>query len=354
MKKSGFYPILALVILISLALPVGCSPAAAPQQTPSTPPAPSAPATTIVPAATIPSGTSDLVVTKVWLEDLTVKYTIKNIGAGASPQTYAHLYVGNLQPAMGATSFVDTLQPGEERSLAFTNYAWPFTNNVHIGQVKVQSEGYIDLPLENYKVHVCADGNNEAAEAVETNNCKSTVIGIPWEFDLLPVSNMALWRNNDGDYPAAGSDNEVKGAHYKLTNFDADSPVQLVTIPQQVPNGWMQGIFGYFYSDEFGSSRIGAINMPAKVHFIARIGLMQNATGSDGVTFKFGLKDLNDNVTWLASKTVTAPGASEKWDIDLSSYEGQKCMFLIRVESGATPAKDYAIWYMAKLLQVND
>jgi hypothetical protein len=51
---------------------------------------------------------------------------------------------------------------------------------------------------------------------------------------------------------------------------------------------------------------------------------------------------------------MTAPGVFEDWDINLGNYEGQKYYFFLRVDAGASPVNDFAIWKEAKLLQVND
>jgi hypothetical protein len=59
-------------------------------------------------------------------------------------------------------------------------------------------------------------------------------------------------------------------------------------------------------------------------------------------------------VTWISSKKATTPGAFENWDINLSDYEGQKMFFILRVEAGASPVNDFAIWNQAMLIQVND
>ena len=209
--------------------------------------------------------------------------------------------------------------------------------------------------MDNHKVRVCADAKSEASEAIENNNCKVTLIGMMWDYDLLRVSNLATWRNGDGNLPEPGGENNVHGAHFQIPNRDMEVTPQLETIPQQVPQGWMQGIWGYFYADDADySPKMTAIKIPAKLHFVARVGLSRDATGTDGVTFRFGLRDLNDTVTWIDSKKVTSPGAFENWDINLSDYEGQKYYFFLRVDAGASPVNDFAIWNQARLIQVND
>jgi len=356
MKLSRLYLFMALLTVLSLAAVTGCTTAAPATNTPVPPSTPAAPPV-VVPPAAVPAGPSDLVVTKVWLDGQMVNYTVKNIGTGDSPQTDAYLYVDDINPAMGGSSFVDVLKPGEEKTLSFTNYQWPYGLKSAKGmqQQNVNAVGYILPNLDNYKVSVCADAQNKATESNEANNCKVTIVGIPWELDLLPIAQLATWRNADGNVTEPGSEKSAQGAHFQIPNANMEVIPQLETIPQQVPQGFMQGIFGYFYSEkDTGSPKTAAIQVPTKLHFIAKVGLASNATGNDGVTYKFGLRDLNDTVTWVASKKMTNPGVFENWDVDLSNYEGQKDYFVLRVDAGDSPVNDYAIWSLAKLLQVND
>ncbi|MCX6007577.1 MAG: hypothetical protein NTZ34_10040, partial [Chloroflexi bacterium] len=78
----------------------------------------------------------------------------------------------------------------------------------------------------------------------------------------------------------------------------------------------------------------------------------QNATGSDGVTFKLGLRDLSDTMNFLPGKKMTVPGKFEAWDIDLSDYEGQTVLFVLRVEAGPSAVNDFAVWKQARLVQI--
>ena len=72
------------------------------------------------------SGAPDLVITDVWLEGCMIYYKIKNIGTADSPATTTYIYVDNLFPPMGGTSFVDVLKPGQEKSMVFSSYQWPW------------------------------------------------------------------------------------------------------------------------------------------------------------------------------------------------------------------------------------
>jgi len=355
MQNSRSYSFLALLIVISLAVTSGCSNVVTPAETPAVPAAPAAPGVVTAPVTAPVTGVPDLVITKIWLDGVTVNYTIKNIGAVDSPQTYSYIFVNDLLPTQGSSSFVPALKPGQEALLTFSNYELPLNLTYGENQARVRTEGYIDLPINNTKVMICADAQNGANEIVETNNCKVMLYGILWDYELLRVSNLATWRNGDGDMPEPGSETSVNGAHFQIANMDMEVTPQLEIIPQQVPQGWMQGTWGYFYSDaEYGSPKTAAVKIPAKLHYVAKVGLARNAIGSDGVTVKFGLKDLNDAVNWVASKKLTTPGAFEDWDINLSDYEGQKCYFVLRVEAGESPVNDFTICTQARLIQVND
>ncbi len=356
MRHFRLYSFLALFVVLTLALTSACSTVPASSGKPATTETPATSAPPASPVTAPVSGTPDLVITKVWLEGLMVKYTVKNMGTVDSPKTETYLYVNDLMPTLGGSSFVDVLKPGEQRTLEFSNYEWPYNRNLSTPETaNVNPAGYIELRLQNDKVKVCADAKSEAGETIENNNCKITLVGILWDYDLLRVSNLALWRTNTGEIPDPGSENSLNGAHFQVPNANMEMTPQLEIIPPQVPGGWMQGTYGYFYSEGItGAPKIAALKIPAKLHLISRVGLTSNSIGSDGVTIKVGLKDLNDNVTWVASKKVSTPGAFEDWDVNLSDYEGQKYYLVIRVEGGASTANDFTIWNKMNLTQVND
>ena len=60
---------------------------------------------------------------------------------------------------------------------------------------------------------------------------------------------------------------------------------------------------------------------------------------------------MSDTMNFLPGKTMTVPGQFEDWDIDLSDYAGQKAFFVLRVEAGASPTNDFAVWKQARLVQ---
>jgi hypothetical protein len=198
-------------------------------------------------------------------------------------------------------------------------------------------------------VKVCADAKDESKEASEANNCLSKIWGLLFDYNLPPGAHLASWRNSSGESPTQGVESSRTGAYIKMS----DGGLEMV--PDQVPQGWIQGYWGFFYVDqEFNVARTAAIKIPAQLHFVARVGLSESATGSDGVTFKLGIRDQSDQTNFLPGKTMKTPGVYENWDIDLKDYVDQKVFFILRVEAIGTPTFDYAVWKEARLVQVNN
>lgn len=306
------------------------------------------------------AGAADLIITDVWLEGCMIYYKIKNTGAQESPATYTHLFVDNLFPPTGGSSFVDVLKPGQEKGANFSSYQWPWCGQeaqgaetagggasgctCYVGQ---GASTVADWSALNHSVKVCADANNEASESDKTNNCMVKLWGKLIDYSLTPLAHLATWRNGSGGAPAFGVESSQQGAYIKM----GDGGLEMV--PEPVPQGWIQGYWGDFYTDsELRVARTAAIKIPARLHFIADVGLAQNATGSDGVTFKLGLRDMSDTMNFLPGKKMTAPGQFEAWDIDLSDYEGQTVIFVLRVEAGPSAVNDFAIWKSARLVQI--
>jgi len=94
----------------------------------------------------------DLVITDFHVEGDKAIYTIKNIGGVAAKQSTTFLYI---QGDNKASSLVDILPSGSERSLAFPNYQWTYGT----------TRNYT-LP-----VRICADGLKAIGEYNKDNNC---------------------------------------------------------------------------------------------------------------------------------------------------------------------------------------
>lgn len=297
------------------------------------------------------AGQPDLTVLEAWLEGKMIYYRVKNAGKIDSPQTYTRLYVDNLFPAMGGESFVDVLKPGQEKVLNFSSYEWPYgADTGGMGSWNPDVDIVYDPSIQNHTVKVCADARDQAAETNDNNNCLYKIWGNLWNYDLLPIAHLPIYYNSwdSLDNTEGLTEGDRKGAHIKMS----DGSLEMV--PEAKPQGFIRGKWGIFYSDIYGQTRVYRILVPPKLHFKARVGLSNYATGSDGVTFKLGFLDSTDTLRWLGEKKMTVPGKYEDWDLDLSDQQGTLGFFLLQVDAGNSYANDYAIWKEARLLQVSD
>ncbi|MCX6004129.1 MAG: hypothetical protein NT082_00390 [Chloroflexi bacterium] len=296
------------------------------------------------------TGAPDLIVTDFWLEGLMIYYKIKNAGTLDSVPGYTYLWVNNKMPPLGSSSFVDVLKPQQEKTMVFSSYQWPFAVQSGVSTytpfILGPRECYIDPTTMSFTVKVCADGKDEVKESNESNNCLTKIWGYLMDYNLCSYVNLATWKNSSGEMPTFGAEGSTSGAYIKL----GDGGMEVV--PEQVPQGWAQGYFGFFYVDQdSGRTQVCYIKVPPKCKFIANVGLSGSAAGSDGVTFKLGIKDMSDTLNFLPGKTMTTPGVYENWVIDLKEYEGQRVQFVLRVEAGKTATNDFAIWKEARVAQ---
>lgn len=302
----------------------------------------------------------DLVVTDVFLQVETIYYTVRNAGNAASPPTLTYLYVDNRLSVSGSSSYVEPLEPGESKTLSFSQYKWQYLSGVYVPGADAYSgadrlslypvwspEGdYQDPGLDQSKIEVCADARNEAVETNEKNNCMVRVLGILYSRDLLTDGRFAYWVNSSGKRPSAASETSPDGAYIKLSGGGYEM------VPEQKPFGWIEGITGYYFSNSISLQMVSyPIRIPAKTSFIASTSLDKRAGSNDGVTFKLGLMDRKGNVVFLPGKTMLAPGTFENWEIDLKDYEGQIVYFILRVEAGNSSDRDFSIWNEARLVQ---
>ncbi len=298
----------------------------------------------------------DLVITGVSLQGCQIYYTIKNIGNADAGPTTTNLYVNGVMPPSGATSYVDGVKAGQEIQLTFSNYQWPWCNGGSITTGSIEglvpsgsgSLSYVDPAQNNFTARVCANAGNQIAETDTNNNCFTRILSGLVDYNLIPLAHLADWTNGTPSAPMFGAEDSQNGAYIN------QGDVSLEMVPNQVPQGWIQGTWGAFYTEAVSrSDMIAAIKVPASLHFKATVGLADNAQAGDGVTFRLGLKDLGDTVTFLPGKRMTVPGQFEDWDIDLSGYEGQTFRFILRVDAVGSPAREYAVWKQARLVQVN-
>ncbi len=123
---------------------------------------------------------SDLVITNMWTTGKRVYYVAKNQGAGKSELNEAHFYINDYDVAF---SYIQPLDPGQERVEAFEAYIAPFDARPYpypylYPYPYPYPYQYQEYPMWNVKV--CADVKDVLLESNKSNNCMEQVWGETW------------------------------------------------------------------------------------------------------------------------------------------------------------------------------
>ena len=271
----------------------------------------------------------DLVITGVTHISGLLYYKVKNTGAvdaGAS-ETYVYDRSGMLRD----TSWVAGLKSGEEKTLPFTNYAW-----------------------EGNKITVCADGQKQVNEAGEDNNCYVPSFGARFNYDMSQMVSRVAWRGSAGRVKYGEADS-LLGYALKLTEVVAEDGRAYRNVVETVPPdsgyGWIEGYFGDWQEQWQAGGYMLPLELPYNARFTAGVGLAKDAPPGSGVTFLFGIQEENGSTNWWPGVKASYDGKLDSLDIDLSAYGGKKVMAILRVEAGAEPEKNYALWIEPKISQ---
>jgi len=271
----------------------------------------------------------DLVITGVTYISGLLYYKIKNIGAvDAGP---SETYVYDQSSMLRDTSWVDGLKAGEEKTLPFTNYDW-----------------------EGNRIKICADGKKQVAEASEDNNCYVPSFGSKYSYDFGQYASRAIWRGSAGWIKYFDGD-RVGGLAVRLPEVVAeDNQTYRNAIEMVPPNtgyGWIEGSFGDWQEQWQAGGYMLPLELPYNARFTAGVGLSEEARGGSGVAFLFGIQDERGGTEWWPAVKKSYDGSISSLDIDLSAYGGRKVMAILRVEAGADPDKNFALWIDPRISQ---
>ena len=362
MMRSKPFLLLFVLLLIALAMPaMNCitvverqAPSSQPSEPAASPPPPSAPpAPTQPPPAPGAVARPDLVVTDIRIVGREVYYTVKNIGTAETRGSRAYLYVNGIKEA---DDYTEPLAPGQERPGPFGNYAWKYQLLETLPSQPTPG-GMLagEDTIRNFTLKVCADVENTLVEANEANNCKAIIHGVKFVYPFTDFAHQALWTTGYGQLKLPLPEESASGAALVTSVNMEDNQGYgsvLLTIPQQVDNGWIQGRFGWFYTDEFRQTRVKEFTVPDLARFSAKVGFTSSSAPGSKAKFLFGVMDQGGVVTW-ANPAVTASldGKLETYNFDLSSVAGQKRQFVLFVEVIGPAQNVKPVWVDPKIYQ---
>ncbi|MGB9890734.1 MAG: hypothetical protein ACPLTQ_13875, partial [Anaerolineae bacterium] len=163
-------------------------------------------------------------------------------------------------------------------------------------------------------------------------------------FDFVDRANNAYWQSGAGVLPWPGAANDNRGFARWVDNAaleDGSTASRVLeTHPQWVAHGYIQGAFTEVYSSGYV--------VQSGDHFVARVGLLQNAA-SGNVTFRVMIRPEGGPNTWIGSVSDTYDGSLKTMNIPLSAWAGKRADFILRVDAGSSSGQDWAVWVMARI-----
>jgi hypothetical protein len=152
----------------------------------------------------------------------------------------------------------------------------------------------------------------------------------------------AVWSSGAGLLPCPGTEGDANGSVLRLENPVLENGVTetrsvLFTIPQQIPEGFIRGIFPEFTVQQGD-------------HFQATLGCLSGATACD-VMFQLNYQIGDGSIQNLASWSETNNGQTQTVDIDLTPLAGKSVKFILTVLANGQPTNDQALWILPRIMR---
>ena len=250
-----------------------------------------------------------------------IGYTIKNLGGEPSAASVSKLYANGV---LRETDSVPTLPAGASADRQFATWRYDPSTPV---------------------IRVVADANNAVSETAEGNNEKQVSIAVETVVNYTDKANLAVWKTGTPptDISFGGAINDSNGfvcyrTSVKLEDGDTYAKV-LQTHPKWVASGWIEG----FYPE---------VTVPLGAKFVADVGFLDGASGTDGVKFRVWFWQSGVDVpSVLANKDATYDGDLDSFDIDLAGIVGRSGRIGLQVLAGASSGQDWAVWANARMIR---
>ncbi len=250
-----------------------------------------------------------------------IGYTVKNQGDAASPATVSKLYAGGV---LRATDSVPPLPAGSSVERQFSTWTYDPVASV---------------------IRVVADANGTAIESDESNNEKQVSIAVETVVNYIDTAGLAVWESGTPSTGLSfgGSLSDANGFACHRTSVKLEDGATyakvLETHPKWVGNGWIAGYYPQ-------------MTIPLGARFVADVGFLDGAAGTDGVTFRVWFWQLGSDLpSLLSTKSASYNGQLDNFDIDLASIVGKTGNIGLEVLAGPSSGKDWAVWVNARMIR---
>ena len=161
-------------------------------------------------------------------------------------------------------------------------------------------------------------------------------------YSFTANAGSAAWTSGAGALPFPGTDGDSRGFVLPLgahTMEDGTSaPEGLLTFPQFVTDGYIQGIYPAFavQNDD---------------HFVSNVGCQYHGPSNCYVIFRLAYQIGGGPVTTLRTAAERLDNLVYRMDVDLSGLAGQNVNFILRVEAFGSASGDRAVWSFPRIIR---
>jgi len=274
---------------------------------------------------TIPDGTGmtgGTPFTKTW--------RLQNVGTCTWTTSYRLVFAGG--DLMGASSAAFNLPtsvaPGGTIDLS-VNLTAPITAGNFTGYWKLRNASGIDFGV---------GASGTSAFLLNIN----VVSSYGSAYDFVSNAGSAAWSSGAGALPFPGTDGDARGFALPLGSHLMEdgltSSEGLLTFPQYVTDGYIQGIYPAFA-------------VQSGDHFQSYIGCQFGGPTNCYVVFRLAYQIGSGPVYTLKTAAERLEGLVYRMDIDLSALAGQNVKFILRVEAFGSPSGDRAVWSAPRIVR---
>lgn len=272
----------------------------------------------------------------------TKTWTMKNVGTSTWTSTYSMVFdSGDRMAAQDPVYMPKTVPPGGTVNMSVTLSA-PLIPGSYKGFFKFQNSDGAKFGIGSngtspWWVSVTVSGPTATpgtGTPTPTPSVTTTpVAGIMYDFAANACSG--VWFSGSGQLPCPGTDGDQRGFVLKLSNPQlengtVDSRMGLLTYPQNIFNGYIQGIFPPYHvkpGDRFRSI-VNCAYGATSCYVVFRLDYQ---TGTGPITTFWAFVEKYDNQFYQA-------------DLDLSPLVGKDVKFILTVLSTGSPTGDRALW----------
>lgn len=288
---------------------------------------------------TVPDGTTytpGAVFTKTW--------RLKNVGTCTWTTSYAMVFdTGDKMSGPDAVNLPNNVTPGQTVDMS-VNLTAPSVAGSYRGYWKFRNASGVNFGIGSdgtkswwVDIRVSGVGPTPPPITVTPGPSPTPVAGVAYDFAANACS--AVWVSAavtlPNHLPCPGTDGDARGFILKLTNPQLEngnvySGMGLLTFPQNVFNGYIQGIFPPYH-------------VRAGDRFRSIVNCSYGAT-SCYVVFRLDYQTGNGPITTFWAFVEKYEGQYYQADLDLSPLVGQDVKFILTVLATGSPTDDRALW----------